>query len=108
MIGLRGTPGAGSLSEFGVTYTALPLLPSGAIDWEGLAGAVIPGRTRVALVQRSCGYALRPTLSIADIARAVEVIKGRDPAVVVAVDNCYGEFTDGMEPPAVRSRGGGG
>ncbi len=34
-----------------------------------------PGKTRVAHIQRSCGYALRPTLSIADIAKAVKIIK---------------------------------
>ena len=77
VVGLRGDPGAGSLKDWGVAYRQLPLLPpSGSIDWEGLASAVGP-RTRVALVQRSCGYAVRPTLSIAEIERAVQVISSR-------------------------------
>jgi len=100
VIGLRGTPGVGSLIEFGVSYRKLDLAPSGAIDWDALATAIRP-KTKVALLQRSCGYALRPTLSIADISRCVEVIKKQCPDVLVLVDNCYGEFTDTVEPPAV-------
>lgn len=100
VIGTRGTPGAGSLAEFGVTYRELGLAPGGGIDWAALATAVRP-ETRVALVQRSCGYALRPTLSVADIGRAVAAIKAQRPDVLVLVDNCYGEFTDVLEPPAV-------
>ena len=57
----------------------------------------------MAFIQRSCGYALRPTLSIADIREAVAVIKGANPGVVVVVDNCYGEFTEDREPCAVSS-----
>ncbi|EFJ48941.1 hypothetical protein VOLCADRAFT_117389, partial [Volvox carteri f. nagariensis] len=58
------------------------------------------GKTRVAHIQRSCGYALRPTLSVEEIGRAVQaqIIKSQDPSVVVTVDNCYGEFTDTREP----------
>lgn len=55
----------------------------------------------MALVQRSCGYALRPTLTLEEIERAVATIKAQNPDVIVAVDNCYGEFTDTREPPAV-------
>lgn len=100
VIGLRGTPGIGSLADFGVRYRQLELAPGGGIDWAALAAGVRP-ETRLALVQRSCGYALRPTLRIADIERAVQVIKAQNPNVIVAVDNCYGEFTDTAEPPAV-------
>jgi cystathionine beta-lyase family protein involved in aluminum resistance len=100
VVGMRGTPGAGSLIEFGVSYRKLELAPSGAIDWDALATAIKP-ETKVALVQRSCGYALRPTLSIDDIARCVQIIKKQRPDVLVLVDNCYGEFTDTLEPPAV-------
>ena len=100
VIGLRGTPGAGSLAEFGVSYRKLELLEDGTVDWAALATAVRP-ETKVALVQRSCGYAARPTLSIDDISRAVAALKAQRPDVCVLVDNCYGEFTEGAEPPAV-------
>lgn len=61
--------------------------------------------TKVAQIQRSCGYALRPTLTIAEIKRATQIIKAQNPDVIVVVDNCYGEFTDVCEPPAVRLQG---
>ena len=56
----------------------------------------------MALIQRSCGYALRPTLMVADIERAAALIKAQSAGrCVVAVDNCYGEFTEAREPCAV-------
>ncbi len=55
----------------------------------------------MAHLQRSCGYALRPTLSVEEIGRAVQIIKSQDPSVLVLVDNCYGEFTEELEPCAV-------
>ncbi len=59
--------------------------------------------TKVALIQRSCGYASRPTLDIAEIDMAVQIIKSQQPDCLVVVDNCYGEFTDTKEPCAVSS-----
>ena len=44
---------------------------------------------------------MRPTLDIAEIDMAVQVIKSQQPGCIVAVDNCYGEFTDTKEPCAV-------
>jgi len=105
VIGLpgRGTPGHGSLREWGVSYRQLELCPprTGGVDWERLETCVVPGLTRVVHVQRSCGYALRPTLGVADVGRIVASVKRQDPSVVVAVDNCYGEFTERLEPCAV-------
>jgi hypothetical protein len=43
VIGLRGTPGHGSLAEWGVSYRQLDLSPEGGIDWEALATAIKPG-----------------------------------------------------------------
>jgi len=98
VIGLRGVPGVGSLQEWGVKYSELSLTPGGLIDFEALRTSIKPGVTRVAYVQRSCGYALRPTLSIDDIERIVEVVKAVDEECLVLVDNCYGEFTQDREP----------
>ena len=94
----------GSLKDWGVSFRALPLDPAtSSIDWAALATAVRP-ETRVALVQRSCGYSSeRDTLTLAEIARAASILReaaaevGND-RLVVAVDNCYGEFTEGAEP----------
>lgn len=57
----------------------------------------------MALIQRSCGYALRPTLSIAAIHSAIEAIRACSPLCTVLVDNCYGEFTETREPCHVSS-----
>ncbi len=42
VIGLRGTPGHGSLMEWGVTYRELPLAEQGLIDWHALRTAITP------------------------------------------------------------------
>ena len=100
VIGTRGIPQSGSLMDFGVSYRTLDLQEDGTVDFDALAGALRP-ETRVALVQRSCGYALRPTLSIEDIERIVKIIKAKSPDTLVLVDNCYGEMTAEREPTAV-------
>ena len=63
-----------------------------------LKGCCVPAETRVALIQRSCGYALRPTLSIDAIEETVQAIKACSSECIVIVDNCYGEFTERLEP----------
>lgn len=100
VIGLRGDSDVGSLKDFGVSYRQLALLDNGALDLDALRGAVRP-QTKVALIQRSCGYALRPTLSILEIGEAAGILKSQNPDIIVAVDNCYGEFTDTREPCSV-------
>jgi cystathionine beta-lyase family protein involved in aluminum resistance len=99
VIGLRGQ-GQGSLVDFGVHYCQLELTPSGTIDWEALIGAIKP-HTRLVHIQRSCGYAWRPSLSIQDIEKIVTLVKQQNPDTVCFVDNCYGEFVDTQEPTAV-------
>jgi cystathionine gamma-lyase len=99
VIGLRGQ-GQGSLKEFGVSYRQLPLTNEGMVDWLGLETA-IGDRTRLVLIQRSCGYSWRPSLSIADIAKIIHLVKQQNPQTVCFVDNCYGEFVENREPPAV-------
>lgn len=99
VIGLRES-GQGSLAEFGMTYRELDLTPKGEIDWQGLTTALRP-ETRLVLIQRSCGYAWRASLSIADIARIVAMVKQQNPNTICFVDNCYGEFIEDQEPTAV-------
>ncbi|HEY9810839.1 MAG TPA: methionine gamma-lyase family protein [Halomicronema sp.] len=99
VIGLRGT-GQGSLKDFGIDYRQLELTPFGTIDWQKLSSA-ITSRTRLVLIQRSCGYSWRDSLSIADIEKIVLSVKKQNPETVCFVDNCYGEFIEDREPPAV-------
>ncbi len=99
VIGLRGV-GQGSLAEFGITYRQLDLTPNGAIDWAVLSTAIRP-QTRMVLIQRSCGYSWRPSLTIAEIGQIVEQVKRQNPQTICFVDNCYGEFIADQEPPHV-------
>ncbi|MBW4523076.1 MAG: methionine gamma-lyase family protein [Scytolyngbya sp. HA4215-MV1] len=99
VIGVRGS-GQGSLAEFGVRYRQLDLTAEGTIDWQALGQAVKPD-TRLVLIQRSCGYSWRSSLSIADIEKIVYLVKQQNPNTVCFVDNCYGEFIEDREPPAV-------
>ncbi len=99
VIGLRGQ-GQGSLLEFGIGYRRLNLTSQGTIDWQAL-GQAVSDRTRLVLIQRSCGYSWRPSLSIADIEKIVHLVKQQNPHTICFVDNCYGEFIEELEPTAV-------
>ncbi len=99
VIGIRGE-GQGSLAEFGVAYEELDLLPDGSVDEEGIAEALAQP-TRMVLIQRSCGYSWRPSLTVAQIGRLVERVKLIQPGCLVFVDNCYGELVELQEPTAV-------
>lgn len=99
VIGLR-EEGQGSLKDFGVSYRELPLTETVGIDWRGLESAITE-KTRLALIQRSCGYSWRASLSIADIEKIVKIVKEQNPRTVCFVDNCYGEFIEDREPLVV-------
>ena len=99
VIGTRGT-GQGSLAEFGITYRQLDLTSDGKIDWEALKTAVRL-ETKMVTIQRSCGYAWRSSLSIAEIEEICRIVHGQNPDTVCFVDNCYGEFIERQEPTMV-------
>ena len=86
--------------SFGVAYDELPLLADGTVDGEGMAAALEPA-TRMVLIQRSCGYSWRPSLSVDQIGALVERVKALQPGCLVFVDNCYGELVELQEPTAV-------
>lgn len=92
-------PVPGSLADFGISYREIPL-KGDEVDAEALAAAVT-ARTKVALIQRSRGYSLRPPLSVAAIGRACDQVRRLNPQCVCFVDNCYGEFVEACEPTAV-------
>lgn len=96
VIGLRGE-GQGSLADWGVKYRELELTADGRVDLDGLVPALRP-ETKVIGIQRSRGYAWRPSLTMADIAEVVKRLKAARPDLIVFVDNCYGEFTEETEP----------
>ena len=95
IIGIR--PSKGSLKEYGVTYSQVDLLPDGSFDYDGIKNA-INSRTKLVTIQRSKGYASRPTLSVERIGELIRFIKNIKPDVICMVDNCYGEFVERTEP----------
>lgn len=95
VIGIR--PSKGSLAEYGITYAQVDLLADGGFDYEGIRNA-INDKTRLVTIQRSKGYATRPTLSVERIGELIRFIKEIKPDVICMVDNCYGEFVEEREP----------
>ncbi len=98
VIGIRGN-GNGSLKDFGVEYDQVDFLPDGKPNLADIFMKVKDAK--VAYIQRSRGYALRPTLTIEDIAEIVKSVKNANPNAIIMVDNCYGEFVEEAEPLSV-------
>lgn len=95
VIGIR--PSRGSLAEYGITYRQVDLLSDGSFDYESIKKA-INERTKMVTIQRSKGYATRPTLSVKCIGELISFIKKIKPDIICMVDNCYGEFVEEKEP----------
>lgn len=96
VIGIRGEKGNGSLTDYGVEYDEVSLKPDGTPDYDQItrkaAGA------KVAYIQRSRGYSLRPAFTVADIENMCEAVRKNNPDAIIMVDNCYGEFVEKKEP----------
>lgn len=98
VIGIRPSPC--SLAEYGVSYRQVDLLENGSIDYAGIKAAITP-KTKLITIQRSKGYATRPTFSVAQIGELISFVKAIKPDVICMVDNCYGEFVETIEPSDV-------
>lgn len=99
VIGQAGD-GTGSLADFGITYREVALTSEGKIDWEEVTLS-INEKTKVIGIQRSRGYDWRASFTVAEIGDMTARVKSLKPDVIVFVDNCYGEFTEELEPPQV-------
>lgn len=95
VIGIR--PSKGSLAEYGITYAQADLKEDGSFDYDAIKAAMNE-RTKLVTIQRSKGYATRPTLSVERIGELISFVKDINPSVIVMVDNCYGEFVEETEP----------
>lgn len=96
IVGIRGN-GIGSLKEFGIGYDSVELTNQGKIDWKAVAEKISP-QTKMIGIQRSKGYATRPSFTINEIKEMITFVKEIKNDVVVFVDNCYGEFVEELEP----------
>ena len=98
VIGIRPSPC--SLKEYGVSYRQVDLLPSGGFDYDGIRAA-INEKTKLITIQRSKGYATRPSYSVEEIGKLIAFCKECKPDMLCMVDNCYGEFVETQEPTNV-------
>ncbi len=98
VIGIRPSPC--SLAEYGVTYRQVDLRPAGGFDYDAIREA-INDKTKLITIQRSKGYATRPSFSVARIGELIAFCKKIKPDVLCMVDNCYGEFVEAVEPSDV-------
>ena len=98
VIGIRPSPC--SLAEYGVTYNQVDLLSDGTFDYDNIAKAIGP-KTKMITIQRSKGYATRPTFSVKQIGELIAFCKNIKPDLIAMVDNCYGEFVEVIEPSDV-------
>ena len=98
VIGIRPSPC--SLAEYGVTYRQADLLSDGSFDYDAIRSA-INEKTKLITIQRSKGYATRPTFSVSQIGELISFCKSIKPDVICMVDNCYGEFVETIEPSDV-------
>lgn len=88
----------GSLADFGVKYAQVELLPDGTPDIAAIKAALAENKYKMAYIQRSRGYSLRPSLTIDDIEALCSAVREVSPETVIMVDNCYGEFVEKKEP----------
>ena len=100
IIGKRGNSNS-SLKAWGIHYKEVDLLPNGMIDLNTLSDVLSDKTVRVVELQRSKGYAWRPSYTLSDMEAAIDLIHKKRPDVVVMVDNCYGEFVEKQEPTQI-------
>ncbi|HZK18456.1 MAG TPA: methionine gamma-lyase family protein [Clostridia bacterium] len=99
VIGIRGD-GNGSLLDYGVTYKQVETQADGHLDYPEITAA-LGENTKLLLIQRSCGYSLKPSLCVSEIQRLIAHVKNIKPGIIVMVDNCYGEMVEEREPTDV-------
>ena len=91
----------GSLKFYGINYGQVDLAPDGGPDYEGIACAAAEKSVAAVMIQRSRGYGERKALTVEEIGKICSTVKSVNPGAYIMVDNCYGEFTDVIEPTQV-------
>lgn len=91
----------GSLKFYGIDYAQVDMAANGEPDYDGIARAAADPKVTGVMIQRSRGYADRKALTVEEIGRIVKAVKEVNPTANIMVDNCYGEFTDIIEPTHV-------
>ncbi|MDQ0230416.1 methionine gamma-lyase family protein [Metabacillus malikii] len=96
IVGIRGK-GIGSLKEYNIGYQTVDLLDNGQVNFEEIKSR-ITSKTKMIGIQRSKGYANRPSFTISEIKEMIDFVRSIKEDIVIFVDNCYGEFVETLEP----------
>lgn len=96
VLGLSGESGSGSLKDYGVEYGQVDLLSDGTPNYAAIENGV--KGAKVAYIQRSRGYSLRPAYTMEQMRKMTEAVRRGNPDAIIMVDNCYGEFVEETEP----------
>lgn len=91
----------GSLKFYGVNYKQVDLDKNGEPDYEAIKKAALEETVSAVMIQRSRGYGERKALGVDEIGRICQAVKAVNSGASIMVDNCYGEFTDVIEPTHV-------
>ena len=89
----------GSLKDYNINYAEVPL-KNNDFDIDAILATIKQLNPKILYIQRSRGYSLRNALTIAQIERVIKEVRKVTNAYVI-VDNCYGEFTEKLEPTNV-------
>lgn len=92
--------GTGSLKDYGIEYRQVDV-KGNKPDLEQLALSAKDTAVKLVLIQRSRGYSIRDSLSVAEIKEMIDIIRSVNPTAIIMVDNCYGEFVETLEPSQV-------
>ena len=98
VIGLRGD-NPDSLINRGYEYSEVPLL-NNKIDVKNIRNYIRENTTLV-IMQRSTGYSNRRAFTVDELKEAVDEVKKINRNIKIFVDNCYGEFTELIEPSEI-------
>lgn len=103
LIGVLGIDGKseGSLADYNIGYNQVELDRNGEPDIEAIKEELKKNHYKVAYIQRSRGYSLRPSLTVEKIGELCRAVKEVSPDSFILVDNCYGEFVEKTEPLSV-------
>ena len=99
-IGLEGNY-SGSLKDFKINFEITGLKPDGTPDYEQIRRDIEEKKPKMVYIQRSRGYSTRPTLTYREIKKICDISKKASRDSIIMRDNCYGEFTEMVEPLSV-------
>ncbi len=95
VIGIVDNPS--SLKSYGIHYEQIDLIDND-FDYDGIQKRLAKNNVKLVEIQRSRGYSLRKSITLDKIEKVIKTIREVNKDVIIMVDNCYGEFTNKIEP----------